>query len=416
MSDRRHGLTIHNEEIRYEITDAGSKRTKTRHGLTAWAHMIHFDGNAVGRKLIRVHECANNPCTAQWRPSTYGNLPQPIHVVRQIEAETTPAPLHAASDQILADEDWSTVLDIDCPDENSADPEIEAAATQPAAQLVESEQSLDPAQISSIVEHTAIAVEEVQESAAGKTDDPGAVKVNVKFAEADKKPGSCVPPPQGATIKRLSAAPAAKATTHTAVAVDSRNVGCRNQGPTHMKTIPDKVLALARTMQRRHSHVGHCAFVIFALMRRLRVYVWEGDTRIDLLEVMAPWALKECTGRTSFDAVACVMRRSDNGLAICAPISGDEEQTLQNMGHYVACVHVDGMEPNGEHNTVERHYSEKGYAILPTVGDGDCGIDTMCYMLGLPNNVETRTALREVPRRSLIAQLISWSMLIAIEY
>ena len=428
--DIRHGLTIDNKEIRYEITDEGSKRKLTRHGLTAWAYMTHFDGSAVKRHLFRVHECANSLCTAQWSPSAYGLCPMPTHVKMQIDGEKVPAPLHAASDEKLSDAESvaPTVpdLDFDSLDEINVDPETEAAATCPAASLVESEQSLDPAPytatvveepalISSPVENTATAVEEVQEPAAGKTDDPGAVKVNVKFES--KKPDSCVPPPQGATIKGLSVAPAAQATTNAAVAAKSRNVGCGNQGPTHMNTIPDKVLAFAREMQRQRNHVGHAAFVIFAMVRRIRIYVWEGENRIDLLEVLAPWFLEECaTGRSTTDAIACAMVRSDEGLAICAPISGDKRQTLQKMGHYVACVQVEGMEPYGEPNTVDRYYSEKGYAVLHTVCDGDCGIDTMCFIIGLPNTVETRTALREVPCRSSIAKVISWSMLAAIEY
>ena len=44
-------------------------------------------------------------------------------------------------------------------------------------------------------------------------------------------------------------------------------------------------------------------------------------------------------------------------------------------------------------------YSSKGIAVLGTVMDGDCGIDVACQMLGLPQTLAQRTALRKVIQR-----------------
>ena len=50
-------------------------------------------------------------------------------------------------------------------------------------------------------------------------------------------------------------------------------------------------------------------------------------------------------------------------------------------------------------------YSSKGLAILGTVMDGDCGIDVACQMLGLPQTLAQRAALREEISDYLLARV-----------
>ena len=50
-------------------------------------------------------------------------------------------------------------------------------------------------------------------------------------------------------------------------------------------------------------------------------------------------------------------------------------------------------------------YSSKGIAVLGTVMDGDCGIDVACQMLGLPQTLAQRTALREEISVYLLARV-----------
>jgi len=65
------------------------------------------------------------------------------------------------------------------------------------------------------------------------------------------------------------------------------------------------------------------------------------------------------------------------------------------MSHYVAGVPIP-PEPNSTTSalTFEVYYARLGVATLPTVCDGDCGVDVMNMMLGLPQSFETRTQLR----------------------
>ena len=50
----------------------------------------------------------------------------------------------------------------------------------------------------------------------------------------------------------------------------------------------DKLLGLAREILAPRSYIGHSAFLLFALSRNMRIFAWEGGSRIDLLERYAP--------------------------------------------------------------------------------------------------------------------------------
>ena len=53
------------------------------------------------------------------------------------------------------------------------------------------------------------------------------------------------------------------------------------------------------------------------------------------------------------------------------------------------------LEIHQDAESLEGFYSRLGIAVLDTIPDGDCAIDTMCIMLGLPRTQEQRNAIRE---------------------
>ena len=64
--------------------------------------------------------------------------------------------------------------------------------------------------------------------------------------------------------------------------------------------------------------------------------------------------------------------------------------------HYVVGVAYGGVEDeDGE--GLEAFYGRLGVAVLPTVCDGDCGVDVMMHMLGEASTEKSRAALREEP-------------------
>jgi hypothetical protein len=72
-----------------------------------------------------------------------------------------------------------------------------------------------------------------------------------------------------------------------------------------------------------------------------------------------------------------------------------DENPLADCGHFVSLVAVadTGLETAG--SSFQAFYNRLGNVAMGTVVDGDCGIDVACQMLGLPQTLEQRSALRE---------------------
>ena len=53
----------------------------------------------------------------------------------------------------------------------------------------------------------------------------------------------------------------------------------------------EKLLDLARAVRKPRQSVGYSAFIVFALLRKMRIWVWEGSNRVDIASVFLPsWA------------------------------------------------------------------------------------------------------------------------------
>ena len=70
------------------------------------------------------------------------------------------------------------------------------------------------------------------------------------------------------------------------------------------------------------------------------------------------------------------------------------------MNHYIgACKLIveegAAVAASDEGAQIMMFYSRLGVTVLGTVTDGDCGIDLMCLMGGLEQNLSSRIALRE---------------------
>ena len=157
--------------------------------------------------------------------------------------------------------------------------------------------------------------------------------------------------------------------------------------------ISKAVLHLARELRRLRAHVGYIAFILFGLCKTCRPCAWEGENHINVLEVFAPWALPGCPNECLVAAIPCALIGRPAGMIECVPIS--DEVPLRRTGHYVAGLPVppQSREPDAP-ITFEKYYASLGVMAVSTVCDGDCGLDVMTMMLGLPQSSENRTALR----------------------
>ena len=88
------------------------------------------------------------------------------------------------------------------------------------------------------------------------------------------------------------------------------------------------------------------------------------------------------------------------------PVSA--EHTLDECKHFVASVSLPGpVDIAGE--SMEAFYQRHGQVLLPTLCDGDCGIDVMLQMIGDSNLVDNRNNLREELRDYLMERMeVGW--------
>ena len=217
----------------------------------------------------------------------------------------------------------------------------------------------------------------------------------------------CAPPPPPAApptppalpggparqpLQPLSAAAPRPAAPDAAVAAQAGAEGAPLAQLSHSRVL-HKLLQPARDIRRPRTYIGYRALVCSALARGCRPFVWEGESRADLIAVHAPWAMEVCTAECVVDAVVCRMVPAvAGGHADTVRVS--EMYPLSDCNHFFAAVPMGDVLPWGG-DSIEAFYSSMGMALLGTIVDGYCGIDVACQMLGLPQTVAQRALVRE---------------------
>jgi hypothetical protein len=157
------------------------------------------------------------------------------------------------------------------------------------------------------------------------------------------------------------------------------------------------MIRLARRIRHPCATIGYETFLLLALLKRIRVFCWEGGARIDVVAVYAPWASHLLNFNAIADAIACKYEVHDvTGEVLCKQISEDVQ--LEQCNHFVAAIHtstvVDVEQQAAVGVDVESWCRCRGLAIVYTVADGDRGIDTMCVMIGADRSRSTTDKLR----------------------
>ena len=148
-------------------------------------------------------------------------------------------------------------------------------------------------------------------------------------------------------------------------------------------------------LQKTQSYTGVAAFMVFALLKQLRVFVWYGRQREDIIAKYAPWASEQISTAAPFEAIACRLSVSDAGV-----VSHNVVEDPREVNHWVACVdqggrHGDGEEADDEETlTFQAVYLSFNRIVTRTVADGDCGLDVLCLMSGLSRCQLQRDSLR----------------------
>ena len=135
-------------------------------------------------------------------------------------------------------------------------------------------------------------------------------------------------------------------------------------------------------------------------MRRMRIFMWIGLVRRDIVEEYAPWASAAMEGEAQFEAIGCIVKGdpATETTSLCIP------EEAEDVNHWVACIKAPASYGNGgpevsasstdETLTFAATYLSMSRIVIETVADGDCGLDTKCLMLGLQREREVRRALR----------------------
>ena len=110
----------------------------------------------------------------------------------------------------------------------------------------------------------------------------------------------------------------------------------------------DEVLRLSKTIREPSRDVGQTDFLIFALLRTRRVFMWQEPSRIDLRKAyLPPWADETLTQHAEVDAVVRKGIREDSGVPLWAPVS--EKHPVGTWQHYVSAVFTGEIEEAGGH-------------------------------------------------------------------
>ena len=154
------------------------------------------------------------------------------------------------------------------------------------------------------------------------------------------------------------------------------------------------LLGLARAIRRPRAYVGYSAFVLMGLLTKCQPCVWEGSACLNLLEWAAPWATQHCTQEPLMEAIACALVAKAGGSVECVQISG--EHPLEETSHFVAGTRIPALETAVAETApgIEAFYAALGVATVPSICDGDCAVDVMTMMLGLPQTFGARKQLR----------------------
>ena len=369
-------------------------------GLTSWAKLLRTTNtDAKYNKLeayYRFHLCKFDPCIARHELSKYGQMPEPTHVRivpkrEPIAVDELPSSAVASSDGAAADAAAVADSSSSIAASFKSAPEEAAVAEFPSSAVASTETVPGEAAVAES-SSSAVASSETEATPEAAAVSEAAIEKPVP-EEAVMAEGHTLP--KGAPLRALAPPAPAAPVECSNVAYDVDAVACApdiEPAVAARGKIEARLLKLAREIREPRSYVGYAAFILMGLLKKCRPCVFEGATHIDLLEVFATWALSYCTDRPAVRAVPCALKATASGAVELMPIC--EEHPLHTTRHFVGAVAMEAPDISEDAMRFDVMYAEMGVGILPTVLDGDCGMDVMTDMLGIDQTVESRNALR----------------------
>lgn len=379
---------------------------KNKNGITGWA--------LINAKSERIHVCKFTPCPGQCSASKWANAPMPFHchfvqMAGLLAAEVTSTVVdnrgHLESSSSFVEASNNVCLP-------GKEPAVAVAADADVSPTTEMPLRFEtctalPETSSAVVE---FATDQVPMPTASCDSEPGPIIMaeagtSVVLADCgrllsipqepiqiDLLTGLAAEPLQDGIVS-VATGPALLRCAAATVCEPSVVLGVDQEVGSQSRL--GLVLALARSIARPRTYVGYAAFVVFAIMKQLRVFAWEGSTIIDIVGAYAPWA-SWITHVAIADVICCKYDCNEHtGEVSVYPIS--DSHPLSSCNHYVAAVrHESSFNVVCRDNSdLEQLYLSHDLAVTHTVADGDCSIDVMCIMCGEARTAENRQSMRE---------------------
>ena len=392
--------------------------TKRASGLSGWARV---DGAMIPE---RVHVCAHEPCTLAMKPAAYYYpMPEPRHgqFVRWSEDSAVAEEAAIEAEPLPAEPGAASAIEAPIPPAENLGP---APAAPVAAVMGVPQADVPPA--SGQPEDSAVA-EDVLMQPPPLPPPPLPPPPLPPVPLAPATPPAAAPP---ATPPKPVPPPPRAALSIGAVAAPMPNIeSCGGKGTKQPKfrltnkTAPSKpavageepvvvvgdlrnptvardIAAYVQELGTPCNYIGDSALLLFALLKRMRVTVWHGTGRNELVERHAPWALPFMTAEAPFEVIAC--KATADGLQLLTDCNTGHEANHYIGAAVVAAGGGDGADRTELPDDGNEHeaflfatYLSLGRVVIPTVLDGDCGLDVMCLMAGAPRRAAMRTSIRQ---------------------
>ena len=330
--------------------------TTNANGTSGWATVIGYDGEqpapaAVG-SVTNLHVCKHRPCGAKWPASKYKSRPPPIHGHLAPEATAAAAAVAATAPEATA---AAAVVAAGAPEATAAAAAVAAGAPGSVALPTHLQPAPHHGHMGRFhVHRVPLAGQLVAQPLALAT------------ASAPAPPGDAPLPMSG-----------------------DASHGCGD--------IRAAMVAHAHYLRRQCTYVGQGSLVLLCISRGVRLHLWEGGTRTDLVSLYAPWAAEHCPEEKTLWADVIAVHLSHGELHyICDTVP------LGRVNHFVVgepIVLVSGG-ASGSHGTGEAaswcdaFYQRLGLRVRETIADGDCALDALCIVSVADRTPASRNAIR----------------------
>ena len=174
--------------------------------------------------------------------------------------------------------------------------------------------------------------------------------------------------------------------------------------------------AIARDLRRTGRSIGLLPFLVYAARRRARIHVLFGRTSVDIVDAFAPSLASICLDRdppltvvycrcvifwegpTQHRVVRALVSDRDivhgNHWVIAVKAAGGDESGESVLPHRPCRGHRCGRPGGSCMSPLQEHVRPLRYILVPTVEQGDCGLDAMAFWDGSERVDKTWKALR----------------------